>query len=87
MCKLFEGIPSAKIDELFAHLAVREVKLKKGEMLFKSGSRITDFAVIVSGRLAISSYDAAGHRGICAAMAPEALKAALSETERVSVAI
>ena len=31
MCKLFEGIPSAKIDELFAHLAVREVKLKKGE--------------------------------------------------------
>ena len=32
-------------------------------------------------------YINAGHRGICAAMAPEALEVALSETERVSVAI
>ena len=32
-------------------------------------------------------YINAGHRGICAAMASEALEVALSETERVSVAI
>ena len=32
-------------------------------------------------------YINAGHRGICAAMAPTALEAALPETERVSVAI
>jgi Cys-tRNA(Pro) deacylase len=32
-------------------------------------------------------YINAGHRGICAAMAPAALETALPETERVSVAI
>jgi prolyl-tRNA editing enzyme YbaK/EbsC (Cys-tRNA(Pro) deacylase) len=32
-------------------------------------------------------YINAGHRGICAAMAPTALEVALTETERVSVAI
>ena len=32
-------------------------------------------------------YINAGHRGICVSMAPEALEVALSETERVNVAI
>ena len=64
MCKLFEGISSDKIKDLFTQLSVRELSLKKGELLFKSGTRITDFAVIISGRLAILSYDANGHRNI-----------------------
>ena len=90
MCKLFEGIPSAKIDELFAHLAVREVKLKKGEILFKSGSRITDFAVIVSGRLAISSYDAAGHRKIVELFEPMdtvAISLAVADIRSVAISV
>jgi CRP-like cAMP-binding protein len=64
MCKLFEGIPSEKINELFAQLSVREVSLKKGEFLFRAGTKITDFAVVFSGRLAISYYEANGHRNI-----------------------
>jgi CRP-like cAMP-binding protein len=64
MCKLFEGIPSEKIKDLFTQLSVSGLSLKKGEVLFKSGTRITDFAVVISGRLAILSYDANGHRNI-----------------------
>jgi prolyl-tRNA editing enzyme YbaK/EbsC (Cys-tRNA(Pro) deacylase) len=32
-------------------------------------------------------YINAGHRGICASMAPAALEAALDDTERVNVAV
>jgi CRP-like cAMP-binding protein len=70
MCKLFEGIPSEKIGDLFAQLSVRETALKKGEFLFKAGTEITDFAVIISGRLAISYYDANGHRNIVEVLEP-----------------
>lgn len=80
MCKLFEGIPSAKINDLFSYLAVREVALKKGEVLFNAGSKITDFAVILSGRLAISSYDADGHRKILELFEP-------METVAISLAV
>jgi CRP-like cAMP-binding protein len=90
MCKLFEGIPSAKINELFTHLAVREVTLKKGEVLFKSGTRITDFAVIISGRLSISSYDADGHRKILElfeSMDTVAISLAVADIKSVAVSV
>ena len=90
MCKLFEGIPSAKINELFAHLAVREVTLKKGEVLFSSGSRITEFAVIISGRLAISSYDADGHRKIVElfeSMDAVAISLAVADIQSVAISV
>jgi CRP-like cAMP-binding protein len=88
MCKLFEGIPSAKINELFTHLAVRELALKKGEVLFRSGSKITEFAVIISGRLAISSYEADGHRKIVEFLEPmDTVAIALSVADIQSVAI
>ena len=90
MCKLFEGIPSAKINELFAHLAVREVALKKGEVLFSSGSRVTEFAVIISGRLAISSYDADGHRKIVElfeSMDAVAISLAVADIQSVAISV
>jgi CRP-like cAMP-binding protein len=88
MCKLFEGIPSAKLNELFTHLAVRELALKKGEVLFRSGSKITEFAVIISGRLAISSYEADGHRKIVEFLEPmDTVAIALSVADIQSVAI
>ena len=90
MCKLFEGIPSAKIDELFAHLAVREVALKKGEVLFRSGSKITDFAVVISGQLAISFYEADGHRKILELLEPMdtvAISLAVAEIQSVSISV
>ena len=90
MCKLFEGIPSAKIDELFAHLAVREVALKKGEVLFRSGSTITDFAVVISGHLTISFYEADGHRKILELLEPMdtvAISLAVAEIQSVSISV
>ncbi|MBO5642843.1 MAG: Crp/Fnr family transcriptional regulator [Kiritimatiellae bacterium] len=88
MCKLFEGIPSGRINDLFSQLAVREVSLKKGEVLFGSGSKITDFAVIISGQLAISSYDADGHRKIVELLEPmEAVAISLAVADIESVAI
>ena len=90
MCKLFEGIPLAKINELFTHLDVREVALKKGEALFKSGSKITDFAVIISGRLAISSYEADGHRKIVELLEPMdtvAISLAVAGIESVAISV
>lgn len=88
MCKLFEGIPSGKINDLFSYLTVREVELKKGEMLFQPGTKITDFAVIISGRLSISSYDADGHRKIIEMVEPmETVGISLAVAEIQSVAI
>ncbi len=88
MCKLFEGISSGRINDLFSQLAVREVSLKKGEVLFGSGSKITDFAVIISGQLAISSYDADGHRKIVELLEPmEAVAISLAVADIESVAI
>ena len=90
MCKLFEGIPSGKINELFTHLAVRELALKKGEVLFKSGSRIEEFAVIISGRLAILSYDADGHSKIfevLESMDTVAISLAVADVQSVAISV
>lgn len=88
MCRLFEGIPSEKINDLFTLLSVRLLSLKKGEVLFKSGTRITDFAVILSGRLSISSYDANGHRMIVELLEPmETVAISLAVANIQSVAI
>ena len=90
MCKLFEGIPSANINELFTHLAVRELALKKGEVLFRSGSKITEFAVIISGRLAISSYEADGHRKIVEfleSMDTVAISLAVADIQSVAISV
>ena len=90
MCKLFEGIPSGKINELFTHLAVRELALKKGEVLFRSGSKITEFAVIISGRLAISSYEADGHRKIVEfleSMDTVAISLAVADIQSVAISV
>ena len=90
MCKLFEGIPSARINELFTHLAVREVALKKGDVLFRSGTKITEFAVIISGRLAISSYDADGHCKIIElleSMDTVAISLAVADVQSVAISV
>jgi CRP-like cAMP-binding protein len=64
--------------------------LKKGETLFKAGTKITDFAVIISGRLAISSYDANGHRNIVEILEPMetvAISLAVANIQTVAVSV
>lgn len=88
MCKLFEGIPSDKINNLFTQLSVRNVTLKKGEFLFKAGTKITDFAVVISGQLAISYYEANGHRNIVESLeSMETVGISLAVADIQSVAI
>lgn len=90
MCKLFDGIASDKINDLFTRLAVREVSLKKGEVLFKSGTKITDFAVIITGQLAISSYEADGHRKIIEVLEPMdtvAISLAVADIQTVAITV
>ncbi len=90
MCQLFEGISSGKIGELFAQLSVREVSLKKGDVLFKSGTKISDFGVVVSGGLAVSSYDANGHRNIVELLEPMdtvAISLAVADIQTVAITV
>ena len=90
MCKLFEGIPSEKLNGLFTQLAVRELSLKKGEVLFKAGTKITDFAVVMAGRLAISSYDADGRRNIVELLEPMdtvAISLAVANIQTVAISV
>lgn len=90
MCKLFEGIPSDKINNLFTQLSVRNVTLKKGEFLFKAGTKITDFAVVISGQLAISYYEANGHRNIVESlesMETVAISLAVADIQSVAISV
>ncbi len=90
MCKLFEGICSEKINELFAQLGVREIALKKGEVLFKSGMTLVDFAVVLSGQLAISTYDARGHRNIVElleSMDTVAISLAIADIQTIAISV
>ena len=90
MCKLFEGIPSDKINNLFTQLSVRNVSLKKGEFLFKAGTKITDFAVVISGQLAISYYEANGHRNIVESlesMETVAISLAVADIQSVAISV
>jgi CRP-like cAMP-binding protein len=59
-------------------------------VLFSSGSRITEFAVIISGRLAISSYDADGHRKIVElfeSMDAVAISLAVADIQSVAISV
>lgn len=90
MCKLFEGIPSDKINNLFTQLSVRNITLKKGEFLFKAGTKITDFAVVISGQLAISYYEANGHRNIVESlesMETVAISLAVADIQSVAISV
>jgi CRP-like cAMP-binding protein len=90
MCKLFEGVPSERINDLFKQLSVRELSLKKGEVLFKAGTRITDFAVVISGRMSVLSYDANGHRNIVELLEPMdtvAISLAVGNIQTVAVSV
>lgn len=90
ICKLFEGIASAKINDLFSQLSVREVSLKKGEMLFVPGSKISDFAVIISGCLAIAYYEANAHRNIVQLLEPMetvGISLALADVQSAAISV
>lgn len=64
LCRLFDGIRAQDLERMLDCLGARAVMLGKGEPLFMAGERADRFAVVLSGSLAVSAYDAEGRRSI-----------------------
>ena len=85
---LFDGIGIDNLSALFSCLGARRVRLAKGEPLFRTGEKADRFGVVLSGALAVSTYDANGKRTLIKLIsAPESVAAAhaLSGADTLSV--
>ena len=85
---LFDGIGADNLSALFSCLGARRVRLAKDEPLFRTGDKADRFGVVLSGSLAVSSYDTNGRRTpIKLINAPGAVAAAqaLSGADAMSV--
>ncbi len=85
---LFDGIGTDSLSALFSCLGARLVRLAKGEPLFRTGEKADRFGVVLSGALAVSTYDVNGKRTLIRLIgAPESVAAAqaLSGADAMSV--
>ena len=85
---LFDGIGADNLSALLSCLGARRVRLAKGEPLFRTGDKADRLGVVLSGSLAVSSYDTNGRRTLIKLInAPEAVAAAqaLSGADAMSV--
>ena len=85
---LFDGIGIDNLSALFSCLGARRARLAKGEQLFRTGEMPDRFGVVLSGSLAVSTYDANGKRTLIKLIkAPEVVAAAqaLSGADVISV--
>ena len=74
---LFDGIGADNLSALFSCLGARHVRLAKGEPLMRTGEKADRFGVVLSGALAVSTYDANGKRTLIKLIrAPESVAAA-----------
>lgn len=74
---LFDGIGADNLSALLSCLGARRVRLAKGEPLFRTGDKADRLGVVLSGSLAVSSYDTNGRRTLIKLInAPEAVAAA-----------
>ena len=74
---LFDGIGADNLSALFSCLGARHVHLAKGEPLMRTGEKADRFGVVLSGALAVSTYDANGKRTLIKLIrAPESVTAA-----------
>ena len=86
--QLFDGIGTDNLSALFSCPGARLVRLAKGEPLFRTGEKADRFGVVLSGALAVSTYDANGKRTLIKLIrAPESVAAAqaLSGADAMSV--
>ena len=85
---MFDGIGIDNLSALFSCLGARRVRLAKGETLMRTGEKADRFGIVLSGALAVSTYDANGKRTLIKLIsAPEAVAAAqvLSGADAMSV--
>lgn len=59
---LFDGIGGDNLAALFSCLGARRVCLGKGESLMRTGEKAERFGVVLSGSLAVATYDMDGKR-------------------------
>ncbi|MBQ2629351.1 MAG: Crp/Fnr family transcriptional regulator [Kiritimatiellae bacterium] len=85
---LFDGIGIDPLSALFSCLGARRVRLAKGEPLMHTGKKADHFGIVLSGSLAVSTYDTDGKRTLIKLIsAPESVAAAqaLSGADTMSV--
>ena len=90
MCKLFKGIPSEEVEPLIGRLGAVVKTVPKGDILFRSGTKAERFAVVLSGMLSVSAYDANGRRNIVDQVDPmgtAAVALSIAGVERLRVTI
>ena len=90
LCKLFKGIPSEEVEPLIGRLGAVMKTVPKGDVLFRSGTKAERFAVVLSGMLSVSAYDANGRRNIVDQVDPmgtAAVALSIAGVERIRVTI
>ena len=90
LCKLFKGIPSEEVEPLIGRLGAVVKTVPKGDILFRSGTKAERFAVVLSGMLSVSAYDANGRRNIVDQVDPmgtAAVALSIAGVERIRVTI
>ena len=86
--QLFDGIGTDNLSALFSCLGARRVRLAKSELLLRTGEKADRFGIVLSGSLAVSTYDTDGKRTLIKLIkAPEVVAAAqaLSGADVISV--
>ena len=86
--QLFDGIGTDNLSALLSCLGARRVRLAKGEPLLRTGEKADRFGIVLTGSLAVSTYDADGRRTLIKLIrAPEVVAAAqaLSGADAISV--
>ena len=85
---LFDGIGIDNLSALFSCLGARRMRLAKDEPLMRTGEKADRFGIVLSGSLAVATYDADGKRTLIKLIcAPESVATAqaLSGADVMSV--
>ncbi len=73
---LFDGIGTEKLAALLSCLGARRRRLAKGEALLHTGEKADRIGVVLSGSLAVSTYDLSGRRTLIKRIGPAEIVAA-----------
>ena len=85
---LFDGIGTEKLAALLSCLGARRRRLAKGEALMHTGEKADRIGVVLSGSLAVSTYDLSGRHTLIKRIGPGEIVAAaqaLSGADAMSV--
>lgn len=76
LAAIFEGIGIDNLHALLACLGARRRRLAKGEALMHTGEQADRIGVVLSGSLAVSTYDLSGRRTLIKRIGPAEIVAA-----------